>query len=91
MLCNFCFAPLSRIRVGRNVESFGLSPGITKQQRLDIESAAKEAFSKLDDRLGGTYYPLLGMEEDVRQQMVDDHFLFMSGDKNLKVSPLQII
>ena len=31
------------------------------------------------------------MEEDVRQQMVDDHFLFMSGDKNLKVSPLQII
>lgn len=84
--CYFCLATLSRIRVGRNVECFGLSPGITKQQRLNIEKAAKEAFSKLDDGLGGTYYPLLGMEEGVRQQMVDDHFLFMSGDKNLKVS-----
>ena len=29
----------------------------------------------------GEYYPLLGMEEDVRQKLVDDHFLFMSGDK----------
>merc|ERR1711884_277408 len=37
-----------RIRVGRSIEGFGLSPGITKKQRL-----------------------------------VDDHFLFISGDKNL--------
>ena len=75
-----------RIRVGRNVEGFGLSPGITKAQRLAIENVAKEAFKKLDDGLGGTYHPLLGMKEDVRKQMVDDHFLFMSGDKNLQVS-----
>merc|ERR1719348_737319 len=27
----------TRIRVGRNVDGFGLSPGITKQQRIDIE------------------------------------------------------
>ena len=25
------------------------------------------------------------MDEKVRQQLVDDHFLFMSGDPNLKV------
>ena len=29
--------------------------------------------------LAGTYYPLTGMEEKVRQQLVDDHFLFVSG------------
>ena len=29
----------------------------------------------------GEYFPLLGMEEDVRQKLVDDHFLFVSGDK----------
>ena len=75
-----------RIRVGRNVEGFGLSPGITKAQRLAIENAAKEAFKKLSDGLGGTYHPLQGMNEDVRKQMVDDHFLFMSGDKNLQVN-----
>ena len=26
------------------------------------------------------------MDEKVRQQLVDDHFLFVSGDKNLQVS-----
>ena len=35
--------------------------------------------------LAGTYYPLTGMDEKVRQQLVDDHFLFVSGDKNLQV------
>ena len=41
------------------------------------------AFAKLEGDLAGTYYPLLGMEESVRQKLVDDHFLFVSGDKNL--------
>ena len=33
--------------------------------------------------LAGTYFPLTGMGEKVRQQLVDDHFLFVSGDRNL--------
>ncbi len=33
--------------------------------------------------LSGTYFPLLGMKETDRQKLVDDHFLFVSGDKNL--------
>merc|ERR1712027_178522 len=52
-----------RIRVGRSIQGFGLSPGITKQQRVDVEA--------------------------VRQQLVDDHFLFMSGDPNLKVAGME--
>jgi len=79
----------TRIRVGRNVAGYGLSPGITKQQRLDIENAAKTAFGKLGDGLKGQYHALLGMDETVRQKMVDDHFLFMSGDKNLKTSGME--
>merc|ERR1712042_373374 len=43
----------------------------------------KKAFSNLTGDLAGTYYPLTGMNETVRQQLVDDHFLFMSGDPNL--------
>jgi len=73
----------TRIRVGRSIEGFGLSPGITKEQRLEVEKLMKTAFGKLEGDLSGDYYPLLGMEEDVRQKLVDDHFLFMSGDKNL--------
>lgn len=73
----------TRIRVGRSIQGFGLSPGITKQQRLDMEAMMKNAFAKLSGELAGKYYPLLGMEEKDRQQLVDDHFLFISGDKNL--------
>merc|ERR1712217_809787 len=72
-----------RIRVGRSVEGFGLSPGITKEQRLAQEALMKSAFAKLEGDLAGKYLPLLGMNEADRQQLVDDHFLFISGDKNL--------
>jgi len=73
----------TRIRVGRSIAGFGLSPGITKEQRLEMENLMKSAFQKLEGDLAGKYFPLLGMEETDRQQLVDDHFLFVSGDKNL--------
>jgi len=79
----------TRIRVGRNIDGFGLSPGITKDQRLGVENLMKKAFANLSGDLAGTYYPLTGMDEKVRQQLVDDHFLFMSGDRNLKVAGME--
>ena len=79
----------TRIRVGRNIDGFGLSPGITKQQRLDVENLMSKAFNNLQGDLAGTYFPLTGMVEKVRQQLVDDHFLFVSGDKNLIVSGME--
>merc|ERR1712053_60310 len=78
-----------RIRVGRSIQGFGLSPGITKEQRVDVEALMKNAFAKLTGDLAGNYYPLTGMDEAVRQQLVDDHFLFMSGDPNLKVAGME--
>jgi len=79
----------TRIRVGRNLDGFGLSPGISKEGRLEFEGLMKKAFAKLTGDLAGTYYPLVGMEESVRQQLVDDHFLFMSGDRNLKTAGME--
>jgi len=79
----------TRIRVGRSIDGFGLSPGITKEQRLAVENLMKNAFGKLSGDLEGKYYPLTGMEEAVRQKLVDDHFLFMSGDKNLKAAGME--
>merc|ERR1711936_1177159 len=73
----------TRIRVGRSIDGFGLSPGITKEQRVGVENLMKNAFTKMEADLSGTYYPLTGMDEAVRQKLVDDHFLFVSGDKNL--------
>ena len=79
----------TRIRVGRSIAGFGLSPGITKEQRLEMEGLMKIAFSKFEGDLAGEYYPLTGMDEAVRQQLVDDHFLFMSGDKNLQAAGME--
>merc|ERR1712202_15047 len=73
----------TRIRVGRSIDGFGLSPGITREQRVGVEELMKKAFSNLQGDLAGSYFPLSGMEEKVRQQLVDDHFLFVSGDRNL--------
>merc|ERR1712126_61968 len=50
----------TRIRVGRNIDGFGLSPGITKEQRLGVETLMKSAFGKLTGELAGTYFPLTG-------------------------------
>merc|ERR1711970_731671 len=79
----------TRIRVGRSIDGFGLSPGITKDQRLGVENLMKKAFANLTGDLAGTYYPLTGMDEKVRQQLVDDHFLFVSGDRNLTAAGME--
>merc|ERR1712110_1010536 len=36
-----------RIRVGRSIDGFGLSPGITKEQRVGVENLMKKAFANL--------------------------------------------
>merc|ERR1711990_332744 len=79
----------TRIRVGRSIDGFGLSPGITKQQRIDVEKLMSSALGKLTGDLAGSYFPLTGMDEKVRQQLVDDHFLFVSGDRNLTVAGME--
>jgi len=79
----------TRIRVGRSIDGFGLSPGITKEQRLGVEKLMKTAVKNFPADLAGNYYPLTGMPENVRQQLVDDHFLFVSGDRNLQVAGME--
>jgi len=79
----------TRVRVGRSIDGFGLSPGITKEQRTGVESLMKSALAKLTGDLAGTYFPLTGMDEKFRQQLVDDHFLFVSGDRNLIVAGME--
>ena len=78
-----------RIRVGRNIEGFGLSPGITKDQRTEVESMMKNIFGGLEGDYEGEYFSLDGMEEEVRQKLVEDHFLFMSGDPNLAAAGME--
>merc|ERR1712203_548938 len=61
----------------------------SKDSVFPPESPSNNAFAKLEGDLAGSYYALTGMEEGVRQQLVDDHFLFVSGDPNLKVAGME--
>lgn len=74
----------TRIRVGRNISGYGLSPGITRPQRKELEELVVKALSKLDGDLAGKYYPLQGMKEEDRVKLVEDHFLFKKGDRFLE-------
>ena len=48
----------TRIRVGRNLADYPLGPGITKQQRDDIEKTVAGVLTTLTGELKGTYYAL---------------------------------
>lgn len=66
----------TRIRVGRNLADFALGPGITNEQRNEIMAKVVQACNTFEGDLCGKFYPLAGMDDKVRQQLVDDHFLF---------------
>jgi len=78
----------TRIRVGRNLAEFPLGPGVTKEQRDNIMSKVVQACESFEGDLKGQFYPIAGMDNDVRQQLIDDHFLFMEGDKYLEACGL---
>jgi len=78
----------TRIRVGRNLEGLPLGPAISHQQRNDVEQKVSEALKNLTGELAGKYYPLSGLSESDSKQLIDDHFLFKSGDRFLEAAGL---
>ena len=81
----FCF----RVRVGRNLDGFGLCPAITQEQRLEVEYILKKAVSSLEDDLKGEYFQLSEMDEAKQQELTENKFLFESGDPNLSVAGME--
>ena len=53
----------TRIRVGRNLADVPLGPGISKEQRDQVEATVSGVLSNLTGELAGKYYPLNGMSE----------------------------
>ena len=48
---NLTNANIFSIRVGRSIQGFGLSPGITKEQRVGVENLFKGACQKFSGEL----------------------------------------
>lgn len=78
----------TRIRVGRNVAGMPLGPAVSREQRNSIEVQVSDSLRNLSGELAGTYYPLLGMDETVQNQLIADHFLFKAGDRFLDAAGL---
>lgn len=53
----------TRIRVGRNLDAFPLGPGITNEQRNQIEASVVKALESFTGDLAGKYYPLNKLSE----------------------------
>jgi protein-arginine kinase len=66
----------TRIRVGRNLDGYPLGPGVSKEQREEIMAKVVEACNKFEGDLAGKFYPLEGMDSEVQNQLIQDHFLF---------------
>nr|XP_058965929.1 arginine kinase-like isoform X4 [Pocillopora verrucosa] len=80
------FIRSTRIRVARNLSGYPLTPNLSKEQRLEVEKKVVGVLTSLTGDLAGKYYPLSGMDEETRQQLVDDHFLFKKGDRFLEAA-----
>ena len=78
-----------RVRVGRNLDGYGLCPAITKEDRDEVESVLKGSVMSLEDDLKGEYFSLLDMSEEVRNELNENKFIFSEGDPNLSVAGME--
>jgi len=75
----------TRIRTARNLKSLPFTVNMTKEQRLKLEETMKKVFKTFTGDLVGKYYPMVGMKEEVRKDLVDKHFLYINDDKTLEM------
>lgn len=76
----------TRIRVGRNLRGMPLAPAITREQRNEVMRRMQEGLAAFSGELEGHFYPLEGMEDRVREMLIQDHFLFKQGDRFLEAA-----
>merc|ERR1719384_2563880 len=75
----------TRIRTARNLASLPFTVNMTKEQRLKLESTMVEVFKTFEGKLKGQYYPMVGMEETTRKELVDLHYLYINDDPTLEL------
>lgn len=78
----------TRIRVGRNLKDFPLGAMISDKERNEVANKVKNTLSQLTGDLSGNYYSLKNMSDTVREEMINDHFLFKQGDRFMEASGL---
>ena len=75
------FIVSTRIRVGRNLKNYPFGASISKEKRIEVEKIVVQQLKTFNGDLSGEYFSLNGMDEADRLRLVEDHFLFKSGDR----------
>jgi len=75
----------TRIRTARNLASLPFTVNMTKDQRLKLESTMKKVFNTFTGKLKGKYYPMVGMDESTRKELIDLHYLYINDDPTLEL------
>lgn len=75
----------TRIRTARNLKSLPFTVNMTKEQREQLEATMTKVFETFTGKLKGSYYPMVGMAEDKRQELVDLHYLYIDDDDTLRL------
>lgn len=74
----------TRIRVGRSHAGFPFPPILTKEQREEMEHKTVEALNTMTEDLQGAYHAIADMDQDTKDQLTNEHFLFNDSDRFLK-------
>lgn len=76
----------TRVRCARSLANHPFNTKIKEEEYTEMEAETVDALNGLDGEFKGTYYPLLGMDKEVQNKLIEDHFLFKEGDKFLQAA-----
>ncbi|VDD95928.1 unnamed protein product [Enterobius vermicularis] len=77
----------TRIRCGRTIAGYPFNPMLTADDYLIMQQKVINALKSFKDpELKGIYYKLEGMEKEVQQRLIEEHFLFKEGDRHLQLA-----
>lgn len=74
----------TRVRCGRSIEGYPFNPCLKEHQYSEIMEKVQNALECLENDYKGKFYPLEGMDKEIQQKLIDDHFLFKEGDRFLQ-------
>lgn len=80
------FIVSTRVRCGRSVQCYPFNPCLTEQQYAELQYKLCSALHSLEGEYFGSYMPLSGMDKQMQQKLIDDHFLFKEGDRFLETA-----
>lgn len=78
------FIRSTRIRCARSIDLYPFNPCMKESDYEEIMNKLQTVTSGFQGEYKGNFYPLLGMDKQTQNQLIEDHFLFKEGDQYLQ-------